>query len=611
MPNPETTDRSILTRVPPQNNDAEIAVLCCCLDSQKVIPTVAAYLVANDFYSPAHQKIFETIYRLYSESKSIDLITVGDELKKQGELDKVGGMAYLSSIVDAHALLSNLTEYCRIVRQKSMSRKIIKSMEDLTRQTYEGETDPGNLIEIAISRLAELRDSKSDDSLVSLKDVLKETVANIVNPPKDKVVRSHFTQLDYVTNGFRPGTLTIVAARPSMGKSAFVINIAVNVALKDDLPVAFFSLEMNAQEIANRILASRCDISISTLQRSKSLSSDEFTRINASLPRLGNTPLYIDEHSGLNTAEILTRCRELQNRLGKKLGLICIDYLQLMNPVSERKNASRQQEVSDISRALKLMAKELEVPIIALAQLSRESERRDDHRPILSDLRDSGAIEQDADMVMFIHRPDYYKHKEESDDEEENNNNQQKFKKYDAEEIQRAMIIVAKNRQGPTRDVYLSWNGSRTTFFEKEKADPNAVAGPSDADAPPPWSDEAVPVPEELFGEPSLQIPDAVIESAPAAPAAPAPEASLPPIASAPSAPEASLPPIASAPAPAATPAPAPIPKSAPNALDAALFGGDSDMEFEELDSIDWSSDKYDDPGESSEPGYFDDPGQF
>ncbi|MBO4650323.1 MAG: replicative DNA helicase [Clostridiales bacterium] len=608
MPNPETTDRSILTRVPPQNNDAEIAVLCCCLDSQKVIPTVAAYLVANDFYSPAHQKIFETIYRLYSESKSIDLITVGDELKKQGELDKVGGMAYLSSIVDAHALLSNLTEYCRIVRQKSMSRKIIKSMEDLTRQTYEGETDPGNLIEIAISRLAELRDSKSDDSLVSLKDVLKETVANIVNPPKDKVVRSHFTQLDYVTNGFRPGTLTIVAARPSMGKSAFVINIAVNVALKDDLPVAFFSLEMNAQEIANRILASRCDISISTLQRSKSLSSDEFTRINASLPRLGNTPLYIDEHSGLNTAEILTRCRELQNRLGKKLGLICIDYLQLMNPVSERKNASRQQEVSDISRALKLMAKELEVPIIALAQLSRESERRDDHRPILSDLRDSGAIEQDADMVMFIHRPDYYKHKEESDDEEENNNNQQKFKKYDAEEIQRAMIIVAKNRQGPTRDVYLSWNGSRTTFFEKEKADPNAVSGPSDADAPPPWADEPVPVPEELFGEPSLQIPNAVIDNAPAAPvAAPAPEASLPPIASAPEAP---LPPIASAPAPSA-PAPAPIPKSAPNALDAALFGGDSEMEFEELDSIDWSSDKYDDPGEVSEPGFFDDPGQF
>ena len=395
-----------------------------------------------------------------------------------------------------------------------------------------------------------------------------------------------------------------------MGKSAFVINIAVNVALKDNLPVAFFSLEMNAQEIANRILASRCDISISTLQRSKSLSSDEFTRINASLPRLGNTPLYIDEHSGLNTAEILTRCRELQNRLGKKLGLICIDYLQLMNPVSERKNASRQQEVSDISRALKLMAKELEVPIIALAQLSRESERRDDHRPILSDLRDSGAIEQDADMVMFIHRPDYYKHKEESDDEEENNT-QQKFKKYDAEEIQRAMIIVAKNRQGPTRDVYLSWNGSRTTFFEKEKADPNAVAGPSDADAPPPWSDEPVPVPEELFGEPSLQIPDAVIDSAPAAPAesaAPAaPEASLPPIA-VPA--EPSVPPIAATPAPSPSPS-APVPKPAPNALDAALFGGDSEMEFEELDSIDWSSDSYDDPGESSEPGYFDDPGQF
>ena len=583
MAGSDKTDRSILTRVPPQNNDAEIAVLCCCLDSQNTITTVASYLAADDFYSPAHQKIYETIYHLYAESKSIDLITVGDELKKQGDLEKVGGMAYLSTIVDAHALLSNLSEYVNIVRQKSMSRKIIKSLEEVTRQTYEGETEPGNLIEIAISRLSELRDSKSDDALKSLKEILQQTVKNIVNPPKDKVVRSHFTQLDYVTNGFRPGTLTIVAARPSMGKSAFVINIAVNVALKDDLPVAFFSLEMNGQEIANRILSSRCDISIATLQRAKSLTSEEFTRINASLPRLGNTPLFIDEHSGLNTAEILTRCRELQNRLGRKLGLICIDYLQLMNPAVERKNASRQQEVSDISRALKLMAKELEVPVIALAQLSRESERRDDHRPVLSDLRDSGAIEQDADMVMFIHRPDYYKHKEESDEDEEENTNQTKFKKkYDEEEIQRAMIIVAKNRQGPTKDVFLSWNGSRTTFFEKEKADPHAVAGPSDEDAPPPWSDEGVAIPEEMFTEPSLQIPQDMIDQAkpetPAAPSVPAPQSSEP-----------------KAPA--------------PSALDAALFPGDPSMEFEDLDMTDWSADSFDEP--DTEPGFFNDPGQF
>lgn len=569
-------DRAILTRVPPQNNDAEVAVLCCCLDSQNTITTVASYLDPSDFYTPAHQKIYETIYHLYSESKSIDLITVGDELKKQGDLEKVGGMAYLSTIVDAHALLSNLSEYINIVRQKSMSRKIIKSMEDLTRQTYEGETDPGNLIEIAISRLSELRDSKSDEALVSLKEILQETVKNIVNPPKNRAVMSHFTMLDHVTNGFRPGTLTIVAARPSMGKSAFVINIAVNVALKDHQPVAFFSLEMNGQEIANRILASRCDISISTLQNAKRLSQDELGRINGSMPMLGNTPLYIDEHSGLNTAEILTRCRELQNRLGKKLGLICIDYLQLMNPAVERKNASRQQEVSDISRALKLMAKELDVPVIALAQLSRESEKRDDHIPVLSDLRDSGAIEQDADMVMFIHRPDYYKHKDESEDEEESTK-QEKFKRIDKEEIQRAMIVVAKNRQGPTTNIFLSWNGSRTTFFEKEKADPNAASTPSDADAPPPWSD--TPVPDDLFTDPTLQIPQKTIdahheESASSATAATAPQSAAP----------------------------------APDPLDAALFSGDPSMEFESLDMTEWSQDQYDEP---AEPGYFDDPGQF
>ncbi|MBR5937898.1 MAG: replicative DNA helicase [Clostridiales bacterium] len=573
----QTDSRSIMTRVPPQNNEAEVAILCCCLDSDQYLTQITSRLLADDFYSPAHQKIYETIYHLYSESKSIDLITVGDELKKQGELEKVGGMEYLSSIVDAHALISNYEEYIKIVREKALSRKLIKSMEDLTRQTYEGETEPGNLIEIAISRLAELRDhNTSDEALKSLKEILVSTIDNIVKPQNENVVKSHFTSLDWVTNGFRPGTLTIVAARPSMGKSAFVINVAINVALKDKVPVAFFSLEMNAQEIANRILASRCDISISNLQNSKSLTSDDLEKIRGSMPTLGKTPLYIDEHSGLNTAEILTRCRELQNRLGRKLGLICIDYLQLMQPATTRTNSSRQQEVSDISRALKLMAKELAVPVIALAQLSRESERRDDHRPVLSDLRDSGAIEQDADMVMFIHRPDYYKHKEEPDDEEENNNQSKFKKKRDEEEIQRAMIIVAKNRQGPTKDVFLSWNGSRTTFFEKEKNDPYAPKGPSDQDAPPPSAYDNVAIPDELFTEPGLDIPNDFIEQR-------------------------------------KEEGPKAAPSSGNNesmALDAAFMGGDSSMEMVELDEIDWAKDNYGDEG-SSEPGFFDDPGQF
>ena len=498
--------KSILTRVPPQNNEAEIAVLCCCMDAPDRLPLVTSSLRADDFYVPAHQKIYEMIYTLYSQSKTIDLITVGDALKKQGDLEKVGGMEYLSSITDAHALISNLLDYIDIVRQKSMGRRLIRMLEEVTRETYTGETDPKNLLEVAISRLAELRDSNASDSaLVQLKDIFEANVKHFTHADKEDVVTSHFAMLDYVTNGFRPGTLSIVAARPSMGKSAFVINIAVNVALHDKVPVAFFSLEMNALEIANRILASRGDMPISVLQSNHKPDEQMLDRIGATMKIFKDTQLYIDEQSGLNSAQILTHCRELQNKLGRPLGLVCIDYLQLMSPVNPRSNANRQQEVSEISRSLKLMAKELKVPIIALAQLSRESEKRDDHRPMLSDLRDSGAIEQDADMVMFIHRPDYYKPKAdvEEDADDEQTNTKSKFKKLkDEEEIQKAEIIVAKNRQGPTKTVYLSWNGSRTVFFEKDKPNPNAPKGPSDDDAPPAEAQKSVAIPEEYFQEP-------------------------------------------------------------------------------------------------------------
>ncbi len=502
----EERGKSILSRVPPQNNDAEIAVLCCCLDAPDRVPLITGYLLAEDFYVPAHQKIYETIYTLYSQSKTVDLITVGDALKKQGDLEKVGGMEYLSTITDARALVSNLSDYVRIVKQKSLGRRLIRALDEVSRQTYEGESDPSNLLEVAISRLSELRDhNASDSALVSISKIFEASAKGFLDGKKEKAVMSHFSMLDYVTNGFRPGTLSIVAARPSMGKSAFVINIAVNVALYEKVPVAFFSLEMNAQEIANRILAARGDLPISVLQSNRKPDPEMIGRIGDTMKIFNKVDLYIDEQSGLNSAEILTHCRELQNRINKPLGLICIDYLQLMSAVSSKSNASRQQEVSEISRSLKLMAKELKVPIIALAQLSRESEKRDDHRPMLSDLRDSGAIEQDADMVMFIHRPDYYKRKEEIDDDsDEESNEKPKFKKnLDDEEIQKAEIIVAKNRQGPTKTIYLQWNGSRTVFFEKDKPNPNQPLGPSDEDAPPEGALKSVAIPQELFEEPA------------------------------------------------------------------------------------------------------------
>ncbi|MBP5491886.1 MAG: replicative DNA helicase [Clostridiales bacterium] len=548
----QTPDQAIKRRVPPQNQEAEVAVLCCCLDSVDALSSITSALIPEDFYVPAHQLIYDTILKLYAESKSVDLITVGDELKRQGLLEKVGGMTYLSTIMDVHALVSNHAEYVKIVRQKAMSRRLIKQMEEVTRLSYEGETDANNLIEIAISRLAELRDhNKQDTVFQQLKTVIAETVHDIRNPKKDESIKSHFTSLDWVTNGFRPGTLTIVAARPAMGKSAFVINIAANVAIKDKRTVAFFSLEMSAKEIANRILSSRCDISTSSLQAVNKLTRDEIERIRGCLPLFGNTKLFIDDHSGLNTAEMLTRCRELKNQQGE-LSLVCIDYLQLMTPVSTRASSSRQQEISEISRALKLMAKELQVPIIALSQLSREADKRDDHRPVLSDLRDSGAIEQDADMVMFIHRPDYYKQK--NDDNDEDNESGKKFKKRDEEEIQKAEIIVAKNRQGPTKTVYLSWNGSRTTFFEKDKPNPHEAAMPSDYDAPPEGAVSDVLIPDDLFADP---IPDLPLPEEPAADSMPA--------------------------------------------EDAAFFNADSDMGFEEVDpeQLGWGDDStFQDPGQ-------------
>ncbi len=578
MASPED-NKMFMNRVPPQNNDAEVAVLSCCLDSQDALAGSCAILLREDFYVPAHQVIFEAIQKLYAESKTVDMITVGDELKKQGTLEKAGGMAYLSTIVDAHALISNYTDYIKIVRSKSLSRRLISSVNEIAKLSYEGDTDPHNLIELAISRLSELRDHGGEDAnFLSLKEVLTETVKNIIMPKKEKAVMSHFAMLDWVTNGFRPGTLTIVAARPSMGKSAFVINIAANVAIKSNLPVAFFSLEMSGEEIGNRILSSRCDISTSSLQGANNkLSSEEISRINGSLPFLGKAPLYIDEHSGINPAEMLTRCRELQNQLGRQLGLICIDYLQLMSPV--RPSSSRQQEISDISRSLKLMAKELKVPVIALSQLSRESEKRDSHRPILSDLRDSGAIEQDADIVMFIHRPDYYKNKGDAEvDTGDDGKNTPTLK--DDETIEKAEIIVAKNRQGPTKTVYLSWNGSRTVFFESEKRDPRAPMGPTDEDAPPENAFTSIDIPDELFAEPTISIPQSA-----AAPSAPAPASDPTPSAAAPEM-------APSAPSEPSVPMPTTPPPMDPN--DPALFNG-SGMEFESIDDMPWDQDGMDD----------------
>jgi len=453
-------------RLPPQNVQAEQAVLCSCLDSENALTVVSAILNPEDFYRPDHKLIFSAILELLSTRSAVDIITVSDLMGKRGELEQVGGTAYISQLSDLSVIRSNAAEYAAIVRQKAMLRKLINSLDDVTKLSYEGEQEANNLVDIAIKRLSDIRENPTGGGFETIYDILKRTLQEIVDISKGKkersVVRTGFPLLDKAIGGLRPGSLIIVAARPAMGKSAFVINIATNTAINYNTHVAFFSLEMSKAEIGNRILASRTDVSTYALQ-SADIKENDWEQIGKAMSLLTPAPFYIDDRSGINTIEMMAKCRQLKNE--NKLGLIIVDYLQLMNSAGNRGGGNRQQEISEISRSLKIMAKELQVPVIALSQLSRGAEYREDRRPLLADLRDSGAIEQDADMVMFIYRDKYY------------DNSTKKAEVEDAE------IIIAKNRQGETKTVMVKWWARKTLFFEPDQ--PGQPGDPQEPSFPP------------------------------------------------------------------------------------------------------------------------------
>ena len=441
-------------RVPPQSVQAEQAVLCACLDSEDSMTVAVAALQPQDFYHPGNRLIFTAIMELAAERNAVDVITVSERLKQNGNLDAVGGTAYLSQLSDLMIIRTNIAEYASIVRQKALLRKIIGSMDEIVQQSYEGDQEANNLVDIAIKRLSEIRENPVGKGFESINEILRRTLQDIMDVSRGKkerrVVRTGFPKLDQATGGLRPGSLVIVAARPAMGKSALVVNIATNTSIIYNTHVAFFSLEMSKEEIGNRILSSKAAVSTFRLQNA-SVTHEEWDEISKALAMIAPAPFYIDDRSGINTVETMAKCRQLKNE--NRLGLIVVDYMQLMSSAGGKSYGNRQQEISDISRALKIMAKELEVPVIALSQLSRGAENRDEHRPILSDLRDSGAIEQDADMVIFIYRPKYY--------------DSAAVKP----EIEDAEIILAKNRQGPTKTVHMKWWSKRTLFFEEKSAD--------------------------------------------------------------------------------------------------------------------------------------------
>jgi len=429
--------------VPPHNIEAEQAVLGCMLLDSDVIPTVTELIRSSDFYREDHREICEAIIDIVEKAGPVDIITVAEQLQQRGTLEKVGGIDYLASITSAVPTTANARHYAKIVEEKSLLRKLIKASQEISGMSYEGAEEAEFVLDKAEKTIFDIIERRSTQGFTHIKDVLLETFNRLEELYNSKSpitgVPTGFTDLDMKTAGLQNSDLILIAARPGMGKTAMALNIAQYAAVQKHVPVALFNLEMSKDQLVNRMLCSEVMVDSHKMRTGK-LDDEDWKKIARALGPLSEAPIYIDDTPGLTVMDIRAKCRRL--KLEKKLGLVVIDYLQLMR--GRGKTENRQQEVSEISRSLKILAKELNVPVVTMSQLSRGPESRTDHRPMLSDLRESGAIEQDADIVMFLYRDDYY--------------NPDSDKKNIAE------VIVAKHRNGSTGTVYLKWFDKYTKF---------------------------------------------------------------------------------------------------------------------------------------------------
>ena len=437
-------ENELVNKVQPNDIIAEQAVLGSLLTDKDSVVAAIEVLKSEDFYREDNKEIYSAMSELYGLGQHIDVITLTNQLKLRGTLEKVGDIQYISTLIDNVPTITNIENYVKIVEEKSVLRQLIKVANDIQKMGYSQEEEVDTIIEQTEKKVFDLVQNRNTREFASMKEVLInvfDIIEKMVqNKGKVSGIESGFIDLDKKISGLNPSALLIVAARPAMGKSAFVLNIANYVAQHDNVPVMIFSLEMSKEEIGNRILAAEAEVDSMKIKNGNDISSEEWLKLGQASGRLSNMPLYIDDTPGLTASELRAKCRKA--KLEKNIGLVIVDYLQLME--SKSKNASRQQEISDISRSLKILAKELQIPVIALSQLSRATESRTDHKPMLSDLRESGAIEQDADIVMFLHREDYY--------------DEQTEKKNIAE------VIIAKNRSGSTGTVELAWLGQYTKF---------------------------------------------------------------------------------------------------------------------------------------------------
>jgi len=437
----------LIDRIPPQNIEAEQAVLGAMLIKKEAISEVVTILIGTDFYRDAHRIIFDAMLELFNKNEAVDLITITEQLRKNEQLDKVGGIAYVTSLANSVPTAANIEYHAKIVKEKGQLRHLINSATAIAGMGYEDNENVIDVMDKAEKMILEVAAKRGGGDFTPIKNILLDTFSKIevLYASKGGITGTPtgFKDLDKLTSGLQPSDLILVAARPSMGKTAFTLNLATHIAVREKKAVAFFSLEMSKEQLVQRMLCSEGAIDSQRL-RIGELDDKDWGKLISAADRLSTAPIFIDDTAGITVMELRSKARRLKTEYDLKL--IVIDYLQLMQGSSSKGGDNRQQEISEISRSLKALARELNVPVIALSQLSRSVESRQVKKPMLSDLRESGSLEQDADIVMFLYREDYY------DPDTENKNITD--------------VIIAKHRNGPVDTIQLFFHKQFTKFAD-------------------------------------------------------------------------------------------------------------------------------------------------
>ena len=441
-------EEALIKRVLPHSVEAEQSVIGSMIMDRDAIMTASEVITSEDFYQSQYGVLFDAMLELYNEGKPVDLVTLQERLREKDVPPEISSLEFAKDLLDAVPTSANVRHYATIVQEKSMLRKLIKVNEDIANTCYLAREKTEDIFEETEKKIFDLLQYRSTGDFVPIKQVVLNALDKIEKASKNKGtvtgIPTGFIDLDYKTSGFQPSDLILIAARPSMGKTAFVLNVAQHMAFKEGKTVAIFSLEMSKEQLVNRLFSLESKVDSQAL-RTGNLTDEDWAKLIEGAAVVGKSNLIIDDTPGISIAELRSKCRKF--KLEHDLGIIIIDYLQLMS--GGKHSESRQQEISEISRSLKAVARELNVPVVALSQLSRAVEQRPDHRPMLSDLRESGAIEQDADVVMFLYRDDYY--------------NKDTDKKNIAE------VIIAKQRNGPIGTVELVWLPNYTKFANMKK----------------------------------------------------------------------------------------------------------------------------------------------